>query len=50
MPCELRYRQTASLIASTWASLNVCAVERPRWPDVPNETRCSGTAGSGAAS
>jgi hypothetical protein len=50
MPWERRYRQTASLIANTWASLKVRAGELPRCPEVPNETRCSATEGSGWSS
>ncbi len=38
MPCALRWRAIASLIAFTWASVNVPLSEVPRWPDVPNET------------
>ena len=38
------------LIASTWASLNVRAVDVPRCPEVPKATRCASTDGSGRSS
>src|SRR3990172_5245594 len=44
---RLRYRQIAWVMARIWASLNPHRREEPRWPDVPKETRCSRTAGSG---
>ena len=50
IPSRLRCRATASAIASTCASLNVHAVAVPRWPDVPNDTRCVSSDGSGRSS
>src|SRR5450755_1248960 len=34
-------------MASTCASLKLLSNEVPRWPDVPKDTRCAGTEGSG---
>jgi hypothetical protein len=50
MPFPCRYSQIAWLIASTCHSLKLRSNELPRWPEVPNATRCSGTAGSGRRS
>ena len=47
MPAAARWRATASEIASTCASLNVQAVDVPRWPEVPNDTRWVSSEGSG---
>ena len=46
-PRIARYSQIAWLVARMWSSLNEAVSEEPRCPEVPNVTRCSGTAGSG---
>ena len=38
IPSAFRCRAIASLMARTWASVNVPLSEVPRWPEVPNET------------
>jgi len=42
-----RKTQIAWLVAAMWSSLNAVARDDPRCPDVPNATRCPGSAGSG---
>ena len=42
IPCSARWRQTASLMATTCASVNEPSSEVPRWPDVPNATGARG--------
>ena len=49
-PRVARYRQIASVMARMWASLNAPRNAEPRWPDVPNATRCAGSPGSGVVS
>ena len=41
MQCGLRYRHIALTVASTGHSLKLFCSAEPRWPDVPNETRCA---------
>jgi hypothetical protein len=45
-----RYSQIAWLVAAMWASLNVVRNDEPRWPEVPNATRCAWSSGSGVRS
>ena len=40
----------ACVMATMWASLNEVFRDEPRCPEVPKETRCSGTFGSGTTS
>lgn len=47
VPCAARYSQMAWLVAAMWSSLNAVVRDEPRWPEVPNATRCPGSAGSG---
>ena len=47
VPWAARYSQIAWLVAAMWSSLKLVRRLEPRWPDVPNATRCSGTDGSG---
>ncbi len=47
MPAPARYSQMACVVARMWSSLNVPANAEPRWPDVPNATRCAASPGSG---
>ena len=47
MPCPARYSQIAWVVAAMWSSLNVAVNADPRWPEVPNDTRCAGSPGSG---
>src|SRR3546814_4689462 len=47
MPCSLRYSQMAWVMARTCCSLKLPSNELPRWPEVPNATRCAATDGSG---
>ena len=42
-----RYSQIAWVVARMWSSLNVAVKADPRCPDVPNDTRCTGSPGSG---
>ncbi len=46
-PSPCRYSQMACVMARMCHSLNARWSEEPRWPEVPNETRCSGIFGSG---
>ena len=50
MPSLARYSQIACDVAMMWSSLNDVDSDEPRWPDVPNATRCSGIDGSGCPS
>src|ERR1700761_893891 len=43
----LRYRQMAWVMARICLSLKEVEKEEPRWPDVPKETFCAATEGSG---
>ena len=47
MPWPARYSQMAWVVATMWSSLNVALNAEPRWPDVPNDTRCAASSGSG---
>ena len=47
MPCDARYSTMACVMARMWSSLNAVLKAEPRWPDVPNATRCSGIETSG---
>ena len=47
IPFCLRYSQIACVTARMCHSLNARLNDDPRWPDVPNETRCAGNLGSG---
>ena len=47
MPWAARYSQMAWVVATMWSSLNVAVNADPRWPEVPNDTRSAGWAGSG---
>ena len=49
-PAFLRYSAMACVMATMWASLNEVFRDEPRCPEVPKETRCSGTFGSGTTS
>ena len=42
-----RYSQIAWVVARMWSSLNVAVNADPRCPDVPNDTRCAASPGSG---
>ena len=48
IPCAWRYSQMACEMANMWLSLKLPLKEEPRWPDVPNATRCVGSDGSGS--
>ena len=50
MPWEARYSMIAAVMAMMCASLNLPSNEAPRWPDVPNATRCPTSVGSGTMS
>ena len=47
IPREARYSQIAWVVARMWSSLNVAVNADPRCPDVPNDTRCPASPGSG---
>ena len=47
MPRDARYSTIACVVARMWCSLKLVFSDEPRWPDVPNTTRCSGTEASG---
>jgi hypothetical protein len=47
IPSPARYSQIACVVARMWSSLNVAVNADPRCPDVPNDTRCAGSPGSG---
>jgi hypothetical protein len=47
IPCAARYSQMACVVARMWSSLNVAVNADPRCPDVPNNTRCPASPGSG---
>ena len=47
MPWLARYSQIAWVVARMWSSLNVAVNADPRCPDVPNDTRCTASPGSG---
>ena len=47
IPCSLRSRQMASVMARMWSSLKEAVREEPRCPEVPKETRWAGSEGSG---
>lgn len=49
VPWSARYSQMAWLVAAMWSSLNAVARDEPRCPEVPNATRCPGSAGSGCS-
>ena len=49
MPSAARCSTIAWVVATMWSSLNAVANDDPRWPDVPNDTRCPGSAGSGCS-
>ena len=46
-PCCRRYSQIACVVATMWSSLKASRRLEPRCPEVPKETRCAATAGSG---
>ncbi|MBF8258908.1 MAG: hypothetical protein HW377_1282 [Actinobacteria bacterium] len=46
-PARARPSQIACVTARTWASLKERERDDPRWPEVPNATRCKGSNGSG---
>ena len=47
IPWVARYSQIAWVVARMWSSLNVAVNADPRCPDVPNDTRCPASPGSG---
>ena len=47
MPWPARYSQIAWVVARMWSSLNVAVKADPRCPDVPKDTRCATSPGSG---
>ena len=50
IPACARYSATACAMARMCVSLKVPAMLLPRWPLVPNATRCRGSLGSGRVS
>jgi len=50
VPCPRRYSTIAAVIATMCASLNAESSADPRWPLVPNTTRCAGSSRSGSRS
>ena len=50
MGIDTEEERTTDIVARMWLSLNDSANDDPRWPDVPNTTRCAAMAESGLIS